>query len=177
MILRNGDFVIKPDIVIAGDGIIHRWGGLYWYGDKMYPRPPELDTPFFNQHRVLNMGCIGDKNENLLWRIRHGELDGCFPKAIILHIGSENLRAGESPDTTAVGVMRNVGALHAAVPNAFVIVLGPLEALPGDKELNALLRQALANDANAEFMDLAAQYSKGGTAALESVLISHPRIS
>ena len=28
MILSNGDFVIKPDIVIAGDGIIHRWGGL-----------------------------------------------------------------------------------------------------------------------------------------------------
>ena len=89
MILRNNDLVIKPDVVIAGDGVIHRWGGLYWFGDDCYPRPPELDTPFFNTHRVMNMGFIGDHCENLLWRIRHGELEGTRPRLVILHIGSE----------------------------------------------------------------------------------------
>ena len=171
MILRNGDFVIKPDIVIAGDGIIHRWGGLNWYGDRMYPRPPELDTPFFNNHRVLNMGFIGDKNENLLWRIRHGELEGTSPKLVILHIGSENLRAGESPERTAEGVLHNIRAIHIAVPSAKVAVLAPLEDVVGAKELKSLLRQSLANDSRADFMDLSEAYRMRGTAALEEAFI------
>ena len=171
MILRNGDFVIKPDIVIAGDGIIHRWGGLNWYGDRMYPRPPELDTPFFNNHRVLNMGFIGDKNENLLWRIRHGELEGTSPKLVILHIGSENLRAGESPERTAEGVLHNIRAIHIAVPSAKVAVLAPLEDVVGAKELKSLLRQSLAIDNRVDFMDLSEAYRTRGTAALEEAFL------
>ena len=171
MILRNGKLLIKPDIVIAGDGIIHRWGSLHWYGDECYPRPPELKTPFFTSHRVLNMGFIGDSNENLLWRIRHGELGGISPKTVVLHIGSENLRAGESPESVVEGIMRNVHAIHAAVPAAAVKVLGPLESVLGDKELKALLKQALENDSRAEFIDLSEEYAQGGVVALEKFFL------
>lgn len=171
MILRNGDFVIKPDVVIAGDGIIHRWGSLDWYGDRAYPRPPELDTPFFNQHRVLNMGFIGDRNENLLWRIRHGELEGTFPHTIILHIGSENLLAGESPDAVVEGILRNVRALHAACPDAMLAVLAPLMPVPNDKTAKALLKQALAADAKAEYLDLSRPYQQNGVKALEDFFL------
>ena len=171
MILRNDAIVIKPDVVIAGDGLIHRWGGFWWFGGKMYPRPPELDTPFFNDHRVLNMGFIGDRNENLLWRIRHGEMEGTSPKYIILHIGSENLRAGESPEKTVEGIIRNVKALKIAAPQALIRVLAPLEEVPGRKETAALLRNALAGEAAVEVPDLAEGYASGGTAFLEKYFL------
>ena len=167
LILRNDAFIVKPEVVIAGDGIIHRWGGLDWYGDTSYPRPPELNRPFFNEHRVLNIGCIGDKCENLLWRLRHGELEATTPKCVILHIGMENLLAGDTPEKTAAAVMRNVAALHAIVPMAYTYVLGPLERPEGSDTLNALLQKELATDARAEFLDLSAAYLQGGTAALE----------
>ena len=171
MILRNDAIVIKPDVVIAGDGLIHRWGGFWWFGGKMYPRPPELDTPFFNDHRVLNMGFIGDRNENLLWRIRHGEMEGTSPKYIILHIGSENLRAGESPEKTVEGIIRNVKALKIAAPQALIRVLAPLEEVPRRKETASILRKALAGESSAEVLDLAEGYVSGGTAFLEKYFL------
>lgn len=171
MICRNGDFVIKPDIVIAGDGIIHRWGSLDWYGDRAYQRPAELDTPFFNNHRVLNMGFIGDRCENLLWRIRHGELEGTEPRTVILHIGSENLLGGDTAEAVEEGVLRNVRAIHAAVPKAHLYVLAPLTEVPQGKAFTALLRQALSGNEWAELLDLSAEYAAGGTAALESFFL------
>jgi beta-glucosidase len=117
------------------------------------------------------MGFIGDKNENLLWRIRHGELEGTSPKLVILHIGSENLRAGESPERTLEGILYNVRAIHIAVPNAKVAVLAPLEDVPRVKELKSLLRQAIANDTRADYMDLSEAYRTRGTAALEEAFL------
>lgn len=172
MILRNDAIVVKPEVVIAGDGIIHRWGGFWWFGDKLYPRPEELDTEFFNNYRVLNMGFAGDKNENLLWRIRHGELEETDPKYVILHIGSENLKAGGSAEKTLQGIIRNVKALKMAAPRAEIKVLAPLEDVPYRKELNSLLRQTLAEEKNTEFLDLKESYEKGGTASLEEYFLA-----
>lgn len=172
MIMRNSWLVIKPDIVIAGDGIIHRWGGLNWYGDTMYPRPPELDTDFFNQHRVLNMGFIGDRNEHLLWRIRHGELSKVSPAYIILHTGTENLRAGDSPEKTAEGILHNVRAIHAVCSNAKIKLLIPLEMdVPGREETAAILRMLLAGDDRVEILDLSREYAADGVAGLEKYFL------
>lgn len=171
MILRNDALVIKPDVVIAGDGIIHYWGGFWWYGDRMYPRPPELDTPFFNEHSVLNMGFIGDKNENLLWRIRHGEMEETSPKYIILHTGMENLKAGDTPEKTVEGIIRNVKALKHAAPQAVIKVLAPLEEVPGRNECKTLLEKALAGEPDAEYIDLFDLYTADGTKALEEYFL------
>jgi len=167
--LRNGWMLMKPQVVIVGDGIIHRWGGLDWYGDSCYPRPPEIDRPFFNDYRVMNIGFIGDRNENLLWRIRHGELGkGVEPSLVILHIGSENLRAGEEPRCVLEGILRNIQAIHASVPKAMVAVLAPLEAdVPHRGELQAMLQEAIAQDRRASYHELSALFQQGGTAALE----------
>lgn len=168
MILRNSWLVIKPEIVIAGDDIIHRWGSLDWYGDTWYPRPPELDTEFFNTRRVLNMGFIGDRCENLLWRIRHGELSKVTPKYIILHIGTVNLRAGDSPEKTAEGIMHNICAIHAVCGNAEIKLLTPLEKdVPGRDEVAAILQTRLSGDAKVEILDLSDEYAADGVAGLE----------
>lgn len=173
MILRNSWLAIKPDIVIAGDDIIHRWGGLNWYGDPCYPRPAELDTEFFNTHRVLNMGFIGDRNENLLWRIRHGELSKVSPNCVILHTGTNNLRSGDSPEKTAAGILHNVRAIHAAVSGAEIKLLLPLEKDVPNREATAqILRQLLAEDPKVEILDLSTEYAAGGVAALETYFLT-----
>lgn len=173
MILRNDAIVVKPDVVIAGDGIIHRWGGFWWYGDKMYPRPPELDTEFFNNYRVLNIGFIGDKNENLLWRLRHGELDETSAKYVILHTGMENLKAGDSSEKTSEGILRNVRMLQQkAAPGAFIRVLAPLEEVPDKEETMRLLQKKLAGDVCVKIVDLSAEYAKEGTSALEKYFLA-----
>ena len=169
MILRNDAFVVKPDLVLAGDGVMHRWTGADWYGDPKYPRPKELDAPFFRGHRVLNIGFAGDRNAHFLWRIRHGELAETTPANIILHIGLEDLRAGAAPEAVVEGILRNVRALHAAVSGAHLFVLAPLEQVPGREETAKLLAAALAGDGRAEFLDLAREYAAGGCAALETV--------
>lgn len=170
-IVRNGWMLVKPDIVLAGDDILHRWGGLDWFGDSMFPRPPELNTPFFTEHRVLNMGFMGDRNEHLLWRIRHGELSQISPKTVIMHIGSGNLLAGESAESTVAGVMRNLAALNDWVPSAQVKVLAPLEPVPYEKEFNELLQRALGGNDRIEFLNLAERYRSGGIPALEEYFL------
>lgn len=171
MILRNDALIVKPDVVIAGDGIIHNWGGFWWFGDKLYPRPAELDTPFFNTRSVLNMGFIGDKNENLLWRIRHGEGEETNPRYVILHIGGENLKAGESAEKTVEGIMRNVKALKHVFREAVIYVLAILEDVEGRNKCNTLLQQALAEEEKAFYTDLIAEYEAAGTKALEEYFL------
>ena len=171
LILRNDAIVVDPEVVIAGDGIIHRWGGFWWFGDTMYPRPEELNTEFFNSKRVMNIGFIKDKNENQLWRLRHGELEDTDPRYLILHIGSENLRSGDSAEKTVEGIIRNVRALKQAAPNGLVKVLAPLEDVPLRAETAALLRKALENEERAEFTDLYQEYKAAGTAALEEYFL------
>ena len=100
------------------------------------------------------------------------ELEETDPKYVILHIGSENLKAGGSAEKTLQGIIRNVKALKMAAPRAEIKVLAPLEDVPYRKELIALLRQTLAEEKNTEFLDLKESYEKGGTASLEEYFLA-----
>ena len=114
------------------------------------------------------MGFTGDRNENLLWRIRHGELSKVTPEQVILHIGTNNLRSGDTPEKTAEGILHNVRAIHAVCPAAKVHLLLPLEKdVPHREEMAALLQKKLTDDARLEILDLSGEYAAEGTAALE----------
>ena len=166
MITRNNDFVIKPDVVLAGDAIAHYWSGPYCLGDKEYATETWLASGLFKRHRVMNMGFGGDRTQNLLWRILHGELEGTSPKAIVLLIGADNLRAGNTPGQTAEGIVECVRALHGAAPQAQVFVYGvfPFGEKASDpcrarvKETNARVAEALAADAKATFRDIGGKF-------------------
>ena len=118
------------------------------------------------------MGFIGDKCENLLWRIRHGEMEDIAPEYVILHIGSENLKAGDSALDTACGIQRNIHAIHAAVPGAAIKLLLPLDDVPHREELGQILTAALSGDGKTEILDLADIYRKDGCAGLEDYFLS-----
>ena len=83
------------DVVMLGDSITHFWE---WKHPKSWAR-------FTNGKSVLNLGYGGDKTENVIWRIEHGELDGYTAKCVVLMVGTNNNTPKASdPAAVAKGV-------------------------------------------------------------------------
>lgn len=113
-----------PGIVFIGDSITQGWekeGRAVW---------PEA----FGRYHPLNLGYGGDRTENVLWRLQHGEIDGIAPKVAVLMIGTNNAgHRQEDPATTAAGIRRVVEELRTRLPDTRVLVLAvfPRDEKPG----------------------------------------------
>jgi lysophospholipase L1-like esterase len=81
---------------------------------------------------AVDFGISGDRTQWLLWRINHGELDGCDARVVVLMIGTNNLDA-TTPENVARGIASVLSAVRTRLPNAIVI-------------LNALLPRGLPDD-------------------------------
>lgn len=108
---------IGPDaeVVFVGDSITRRWetdGKAVW--DKYYaPR------------KALNLGIGGDRTQNVLWRLEHGQLDTLKPKVVVLMIGTNNSnREDHSPGEILEGVTVIVHGLRQRLPDAKILLLG-----------------------------------------------------
>lgn len=108
------------EYVFIGDSITHFWetkGKSTW--NKYFNGP---DAPY----RALNIGFGGDRTENVLWRIEHGELDGYKAKWIVLMIGTNNNghrgRDKEVPQDTVDGIKRILDKIIEKQPEAKIIL-------------------------------------------------------
>jgi beta-glucosidase len=93
---------------------------------------------------VLNLGYNADKTENVLWRLRHGEIDGLSPKVIVVMIGTNNSgHRADPPEITAKGIGMILGDLRAKMPNAKIALLSIFPrgdaAHPINQKINAIL--------------------------------------
>lgn len=152
------------DVVMIGDSITHFWGGepkaARATGQKAWDET-------FQDRRVLNLGFGWDRTQNVLWRLAHGEMDGLAPKTVILNIGTNNLVGDatareNTPAETAAGIEAVVDDLRARCPGAEIVVMAVFPRgyeLANDldrriRELNGLLKAALAKRANVAFLDI-----------------------
>lgn len=119
----------QPQVVFIGDSITHQWetvGRAVW--DEHYG---PLDA--------LDLGFSGDRTENVLWRLQHGEVDGLEPKLVVMMIGTNNTgHRQEDPQTTAAGVQRLVEELRRRLPGARVLLLA---VFPREERPDARLRR------------------------------------
>lgn len=69
----------------------------------------------------LNFGIAGDRTENLLWRLQHGELENLSPKMVVLSVGQENY--GDSAETITEGIQAISGFIRSKQPQAFLVLL------------------------------------------------------
>src|SRR5215212_2573547 len=69
------------DLYFEGDSITRRWEATH----------RESWDKNFGGWRAANFGAGGDRTQNVLYRIRNGELDGVNPKVIVLLIGTNNV--------------------------------------------------------------------------------------
>ena len=107
------------NLVFLGDSITDGW-------TKAKPLWDER----FGRYKPLNLGIGGDRTQNVLWRIAHGELDDVRPKVVVLMIGTNNI--GRSEAEIVTGVTAVVRAIQAKLPSTHILLLGifPRSELP-----------------------------------------------
>ena len=109
----------QPQVVLIGDSITHFWGGE----PRMGPvRGAASWSRYLEPRGAANLGFGWDMTENVLWRLRHGELEGLRPKAVVLLIGTNNLEADTVPDIL-LGIEAIVAELRSRCPGAKVLLL------------------------------------------------------
>ena len=118
---------INPEIVMIGDSITHFWGG-----QPLEPkgnRGAKAWNDLFGDRKVLNMGFGWDRTQNVLYRIKEGELNKLTPKLVVIHIGTNNLSTSKNaPTNTPEQVVEAIGAIIDAVkskcPGAKIVLMG-----------------------------------------------------
>ncbi len=98
-----------------------------------------------------DFGIGGDRTSDIVWRIRHGELDGISPRLAVLSIGTNDLGQGRGVDATVAGVAACLRAIHLKLPETRVVLIGILPRGGGPSEP---IRRAVAA-ANARLARLA----------------------
>jgi lysophospholipase L1-like esterase len=117
----------RIDVYFEGDSITRRWGTA----DAQYAELLANWNRNFAGWNAADFGWGGDKTQNMLWRLRQGELQGVNPKVIVLMAGTNNI-GDVSPmgdaEARAAATVRGVAAvvkeLRRRAPRATLIVMG-----------------------------------------------------
>jgi lysophospholipase L1-like esterase len=100
---------------------------LVFLGDSITAstRSSESWKKVFGGYRYANFGIGGDRTQNVLWRLDHGEVGALKPKVIVLLIGTNNIGITENDvDDTVRGVTAVVKKIHTTFPTTKLLVLG-----------------------------------------------------
>ena len=141
-----------PGIVFIGDSITQGWEKE---GREVWQR-------HYARHHALALGFGGDRTENVLWRLQHGEIDGIAPKVAVLMIGTNNTgHRAEDPQTTAAGIKRLVDEIRRRLPKTKVLLLAifPRGEKPDDflRGINERVNKIIAGHADGRsvhFLDI-----------------------
>lgn len=149
---RQGQF----DIVFIGDSITDGWR----------KRGLEVWNKCYAPRHALNLGIGGDRTQEVLWRIEHGELDNLKPKVVVLMIGTNNTgkeKNGSPRNSTAEaieGVTAVVKKIRAKLPQSRLLLLAvfPRGAVDAPqraqvKEINAAIAR-LDDGKMIKFLDI-----------------------
>jgi len=117
----------RIDIYFEGDSITRRWGT----SDDQYKAFLENWRHNFFGWNAANFGWGGDTTQNILWRLKNGELDNVNPKIIVLMAGTNNvgkLSPQDNHDQRVAEVTRGIKAILDAfrqkAPQATIVLMG-----------------------------------------------------
>ncbi|MDR3402624.1 MAG: GDSL-type esterase/lipase family protein [Chthoniobacter sp.] len=109
----------KASLVFIGDSITQMFGG------EPHDRP-QAGNDVWEQHygrrNAANLGFGYDFVENTLWRLQHGELDGAAAKAVVIHIGTNNV-SRNTPEEIAAGIRAICAEVHQRQPGAKTVLM------------------------------------------------------
>ena len=104
----------KINFVMIGDSITH----------FMENRANTLLKETFPAIHELNLGYSADKTENVLWRLRNGEIKGVNPKLVMIMIGTNNAgHRKDKPKDTAKGIELILEEVKKQCPESKVLLL------------------------------------------------------
>ncbi|RYG25740.1 hypothetical protein EON82_06010 [bacterium] len=108
------------DLYFLGDSITRRWGT----SDAAYASFLENWKANFFGWNAGNFGWGADSTQNVIWRVKNGELEGVNPKAIVILTGTNNVGGGASAEEVARGVQAIVEAARQKAPKAKIVLTG-----------------------------------------------------
>ncbi len=138
------------DLIFIGDSITQGWEGA----------GKEVWQEFYGHRNAANLGIGGDQTQHVLWRLKHGNLEGISPKLAVVMIGTNNA-AAYAPEEIAAGIEAIVHTLRTRLPKTKVLLLGifPRGATPDDRlrqvnaKTNAIISK-LADGQNVVYLDI-----------------------
>lgn len=117
------------DLLMIGDSITQGWeneGRAVW-------------QKYYAARNAVNLGYGGDRTENVLWRIQHGEVDGINPRTAVLMIGTNNTgHRLAQPEFTAAGIKAILQELRTRLPQTKILLLA---IFPREEQPDAEMRQ------------------------------------
>lgn len=106
------------DLAFVGDSITRRWRG-----DGNH----EVWNKYWGSYRAVNMGIGGDRTQNVLWRLKNGQLDGYQARLFVVMIGTNNCWGPKTvPEDVAAGVKSVVDLIQSKQPKSKVLLLSIL---------------------------------------------------
>lgn len=144
------------ELLLIGDSITERW-------DKEGRR---IGDTYYGRRHAVNLGFSGDRTENVLWRLDHGEIERITPKLAIVMIGTNNTGVRhDPPEETAAGIRAILTTLRTRLPGTKVLLLGvfPRSATADDplRRLNVNINDRLrtyADNQHVFFLDLSRNF-------------------
>jgi lysophospholipase L1-like esterase len=112
------------EVYFLGDSITRRWQGTD------YPEHKQNWDRNFHGWNAANFGWGGDTTQNVLWRLKNGELDGVNPRVVVLLVGTNNV--GGVPlendetrvDDVALGIRAILDVVRQKAPAAKIVLMG-----------------------------------------------------
>jgi lysophospholipase L1-like esterase len=171
-IARHAD----PQVVLIGDSITHNY-------DKSTV-PDENFQPtwrrFYAPRAALNLGFSGDTTAHVLWRLRHGEIDGIAPKVAIVLIGTNDTAQQRSAGQTVCAIVALVAEIERRLPKTRILLLGVLPSdisdakSAADAAINASLAARYGTSPRVTYRDVSAVFRRNGR--LDTTLYYDPRL-
>ncbi len=103
----------RVDLIFDGDSITDFWEG----------KGKEVWAKNYSKLNPADFGISGDRTENLLWRIDHGQVDGLHPKMVAIMIGTNNLGANTDAQI-AEAITAIVHDYQKHLPDAVILLQG-----------------------------------------------------
>jgi lysophospholipase L1-like esterase len=168
----------RPDtqLLLIGDSITNNY-------DKSNP-PDENFQPvwkeFYEPRHALNLGFSGDTTENVLWRLRHGEVEGLHPKVAMVLIGTNNTGRDQTEEQTEAGIDAVMSELERRLPETRILLVGLLPSdvsrakTQKDRAVNRYLAACYGEHPRVTYLDIGSIFYQQDT--LLAALFYDPRL-
>ncbi|NTA58111.1 hypothetical protein G6L32_05600 [Agrobacterium tumefaciens] len=99
---------MKPNVRLAlvGDSLIANWPKEFWAKDGS----------------VLNLGCRGDKVQNVLWRLTQVEMRSIAPEMVVVLVGTNNFPT-DAAKAICSGIDAIVSQIRLVWPHAYLMAI------------------------------------------------------
>jgi len=163
-------------VIFVGDSITQGWEGS---GAQVWK---EHLAPF----GAINLGIGGDRTEHVLWRLRHGHLDGLTPKIAVVMIGTNNFGQEYADGESEVleGIVAVVDTLRDSVPDMHILLL---DIFPRGRQFNTMrgsilqINQALqvtyAGNENVTFLPIGQHFLESDGSINQAIMPDYLHLS